>query len=119
MSATILYLNTDPDAHIPQMTLAGMRRYAASRGWAASLDEARQDAAPPGAGGAPAEISFRDYTGRVVKPVPTAPGEYLVPISGDPIYFEGGALPPPWKVRRLAAPRLGARASSPRTPQAG
>ena len=35
MPATVLYLNTDPLACIPQMTLAGMRRYAASRGWAA------------------------------------------------------------------------------------
>ncbi len=32
MVATILYLNTE-SAHIPQMTLAGMRRYASSRGW--------------------------------------------------------------------------------------
>lgn len=42
MSATILYLNTDPDAHIPQMTLAGMRRYAASRGWAAEAFSAAE-----------------------------------------------------------------------------
>lgn len=39
MSATILYLNfdaesdPDPDICIPRMTLAGMRRYAAARGW--------------------------------------------------------------------------------------
>ena len=38
------------------------------------------------------KISFRDYTGRTLKPVSTVPGEYLVPLSGDPIYFEGGAL---------------------------
>ncbi len=57
------------------------------------------------------KISFRDYTGRVLKPVsdlaPPREGSgyevaggskagsaYLVPLSGDPIYFEGGALLP-------------------------
>ena len=38
------------------------------------------------------KITFRDYTGRVLKPVSMVPGEYLVPLSDDPIYFEGGAL---------------------------
>ena len=39
-------------------------------------------------------IRFRDYTGRTVKPVRTAPGEYVVPLSGEPIYFEGCTLMP-------------------------
>ncbi len=45
----ILYLNTDPGARIPQMTLAGMRRYAFARGWTAeafSSEESRQEAIP-------------------------------------------------------------------------
>ncbi len=37
-------------------------------------------------------IRFRDYTGRTVKPVRVAHGTYLIPLSGDPIYFEGGAM---------------------------
>ena len=37
-------------------------------------------------------IRFRDYTGRTVKPVRVEPGTYLVPLSGDPIYFEGGKM---------------------------
>ncbi len=76
-----------------------------------------------GAGGPPAAdarervppaITFRDYTGRVLKPArcarasaplhegggpegaegSPAASAYLVPISGAPIYFEGGALLP-------------------------
>ena len=43
-------------------------------------------------GGRPPAMTFRDYTGRLLKPVMTAPGEYLVPLSGAPIYFEGGTL---------------------------
>ena len=37
-------------------------------------------------------IRFRDYTGRTMKPVRVEPGTYLVPLSGDPIYFEGGKM---------------------------
>ena len=46
---TILYLNTDPGARIPEMTLAGIRRYAAARRWKAeafSSAESRQEAIP-------------------------------------------------------------------------
>ena len=46
---TILYLNTDPGARIPEMTLAGIRRYAAARRWKAvafSSAESRQEAVP-------------------------------------------------------------------------
>lgn len=45
----ILYLNTDRDARIPQTTLAGIRRYAAARGWEAeafSAEESRTEAIP-------------------------------------------------------------------------
>lgn len=45
-----------------------------------------------GAGGSPAKITFRDYTGRILKPARTPEGDYVVPVSGNPIYFEGGAL---------------------------
>ncbi len=41
------------------------------------------------------KISFRDYTGRKLAPVRTSPSEYIVPLSGSPIYFEGGAFVPP------------------------
>ena len=46
---TILYLNTDPDSRIPQMTLAGIRRYAGIRGWEAeafSSEQSRREAIP-------------------------------------------------------------------------
>ena len=39
---TILYLNTDPGARIPQMTLAGMRRYASARGWTAEAFSSKE-----------------------------------------------------------------------------
>ncbi len=42
----ILYLNTDPGARIPGMTLAGIRRYASARRWTAeafSSEESRPD----------------------------------------------------------------------------
>ena len=45
----ILHLNTRPAQRIPQMTLAGIRRYAAARGWMAeafSEDESRPEAIP-------------------------------------------------------------------------
>ena len=42
-----------------------------------------------------ADIRFRNYTGRTMKPVKTADGAYLVPIGENPVYFEGGALAPP------------------------
>ena len=38
------------------------------------------------------EMSFRDYTGRVMKLARTSEGAYVVPVSGDPVFFEGGAL---------------------------
>lgn len=43
-------------------------------------------------GGRPAEVTFRDRSGRLRKPVSMAPGGYLVPVSGDLIYYEGGEL---------------------------
>ncbi len=49
MHPRILYLNTDPVARIPQMTLAGIRRYAGARGWTAeafSSEESRAEAIP-------------------------------------------------------------------------
>ena len=49
MNGTILYLNTDPGARIPEMTLAGIRRYAAAMEWKArafSSEESRQEAIP-------------------------------------------------------------------------
>jgi hypothetical protein len=70
-------------------------------------------AAPGGAGGSPAEVKFRDFTGRTIVParLGTAPlqeggdGEaaggstaadatqtYLVPIGESPVYFEGGEM---------------------------
>lgn len=33
MAATILYLDTIPGERIQKMTLAGIRRYAAAKGW--------------------------------------------------------------------------------------
>lgn len=39
-------------------------------------------------------IRFRSWTGLERKPVRTAEGEYIVPISGDPVFFEGGAFVP-------------------------
>ena len=45
----ILYLNTDPGARIPEMTLAGIRRYAGIRGWEAeafSSEQSRREAIP-------------------------------------------------------------------------
>ncbi len=45
----ILYLNTNPSERIPQMTFAGIRRYAAVRGWEAeafSSEESRAGAIP-------------------------------------------------------------------------
>ncbi len=53
-------------------------------------DLARPEAAPPT--GAPPVISFRDFTGRTLKPVRSDSGTYVVPLSGSPIFFEGGAL---------------------------
>ena len=44
------------------------------------------------ADGKAADISFRDFTGRTMKPVRSGPGTYVVPLSGSPIFFEGGAL---------------------------
>ena len=38
------------------------------------------------------KILFRDYKGRLLAPARMADGEYIIPLSGDPIYFEGGAL---------------------------
>ena len=38
------------------------------------------------------KIVFRTYTGLKLAPARIAPGTYRVPVSGDPIYFEGGAL---------------------------
>jgi LacI family transcriptional regulator len=49
MSATILYLNTTPTERIPQMTLAGIRRYATAREWTAeafSPEASRAEAIP-------------------------------------------------------------------------
>ena len=36
--------------------------------------------------------NFGEFTIDYVNPVRVAPGTYIVPLSGDPIYFEGGAL---------------------------
>ena len=44
------------------------------------------------ANGKPADISFRDFTGRTLKPVRSDSGTYIVPLSRSPIFFEGGAL---------------------------
>ncbi len=41
-SPAILYLNTDPGARIPQMTFAGMRRYASARGWTAEAFSSKE-----------------------------------------------------------------------------
>ena len=41
-----------------------------------------------------ADIRFRDYTGRTMRPVKTADGAYVVPIGENPVYFEGGAVAP-------------------------
>ncbi|MBQ6245219.1 MAG: hypothetical protein IJK04_00025, partial [Kiritimatiellae bacterium] len=38
------------------------------------------------------KIVFRTYTGLKLAPARIAPGTYRVPVSGDPIYFAGGAL---------------------------
>jgi hypothetical protein len=38
------------------------------------------------------DIRFRDFTGRTLKPVRSDSGTYVVPLSGSPIFFEGGAL---------------------------
>jgi hypothetical protein len=35
---------------------------------------------------------FRSFTGLKLDPARVAPGTYRVPVSGDPVYFEGGAL---------------------------
>jgi hypothetical protein len=37
-------------------------------------------------------IVFRTFTGLKLAPARIAPGTYRVPVSGDPIFFEGGAL---------------------------
>ena len=42
MAPVILYLNTDPGERIPQMTLAGMRRYASARGWTAEAFSSKE-----------------------------------------------------------------------------
>ena len=39
-------------------------------------------------------ISFRDHTGRILKPARTPEGDHVIPVSADPLYFEGGALVP-------------------------
>ena len=49
MAATILYLDTIPGERIQNMTLAGIRRYAAARGWdavAVPREESRPAAIP-------------------------------------------------------------------------
>lgn len=49
MAATILYLDTIPDERIQKMTLAGIRRYAAAKGWhvvAVPVAESRPDRIP-------------------------------------------------------------------------
>ena len=38
----------------------------------------------------PADIRFRDFTGRTIKPLRTALGTYLVPLSENPVFFDGG-----------------------------
>jgi hypothetical protein len=38
------------------------------------------------------EIRFRSCLGLELKPIRTNDGGYLVPVSGDPIYFEGGEI---------------------------
>ena len=43
-----------------------------------------------GAPGSPADIRFRDFTGRTIKPLRTAPDTYLVPLSESPVFFDGG-----------------------------
>lgn len=35
-------------------------------------------------------IRFRDFTGRTMVPAQTGDGAYIVPVSGSPIFFEGG-----------------------------
>lgn len=42
---TILYLNTDTGARIPQTTLAGIRRYASARGWEAEAFSSKESSA--------------------------------------------------------------------------
>ena len=37
-------------------------------------------------------MRFRSHLGLELKPVRLEPGKYLLPISGDPIYFEGGEI---------------------------
>ncbi|MBR3085085.1 MAG: hypothetical protein IKH04_01645 [Kiritimatiellae bacterium] len=37
-------------------------------------------------------VTFRDHTGRLLAPAPTANGGYIVPIGENPIYFEGAVL---------------------------
>ena len=36
--------------------------------------------------------NFGEFTIDYVNPVRVAPGTYIVPLSGDPIYFEGGEM---------------------------
>jgi len=37
-------------------------------------------------------VTFRDHTGRLLAPAPTANGGYIVPVGENPIYFEGAVL---------------------------
>ncbi len=41
-----------------------------------------------------ADIRFRDYTGRTMRPVKTPDGAYIVPLGENPVFFEGGTLAP-------------------------
>ena len=38
------------------------------------------------------DVSFRDYTGRLVRPVPAGNQAFEIPVGENPVYFEGGAL---------------------------
>jgi len=46
----------------------------------------------PKAGVSFSVIRFRDYTGRTMEPARTGDGAYVVPVSGSPVFFEGGVL---------------------------
>ena len=39
-------------------------------------------------------IRFRDYTGRAMRPTRSAAGDWAVPVSAGPVFFEGGFLLP-------------------------